>query len=163
MPTQRPARSPICVPRRLLKTNDGKHQQAGGEDDRHDARLVDLQRQVLPGAAEDPPAADVLGRLRRDAPLALGDRDHADDHGDEQHDQQHELLEADAVLAAPPSVKTRASKLPSSKSSVAVAAGMRATMPAMMSRLMPLPMPYSSICSPSHIRKIVPAVMMHDA
>ena len=47
-----------------------------------------------------------------------------------------------------------------SKNSVAVAAGMRATMPAMMIRLMPLPMPYSSICSPSHIRKTVPAVMI---
>ena len=47
-----------------------------------------LQRQVLAGAAVDAPAADVLGRLRRDAPLALGDGDHADDDGDEQDDQQ---------------------------------------------------------------------------
>ena len=53
-----------------LKDERGKHQQAAGEDDRHDAGLIDPQRQILPGAAEDAAAADVLGALRGNAPLA---------------------------------------------------------------------------------------------
>ena len=81
-------------------------QQAAGEDHRHDAGLVDAQRQELAGAAVDAPAADVLGRLRRDAPLALGDGDDRHHHGDEQDDQHDQFLEADvAAVPLPPSVK----------------------------------------------------------
>ena len=59
-----------------------------------------MQRQELAGAAEDAPAADVLGRLRRDAPLPLGDGDDGHHHGDEQDDQHDDLLEADVLAAA---------------------------------------------------------------
>jgi hypothetical protein len=52
-----------------LKIIAGKHQQAAGENDRHDPRLIDPQRQVLARAAIDPPTPYMLGTLRRDPPL----------------------------------------------------------------------------------------------
>ena len=133
-----------------------KHQQAAGEDDRHHAGLVDAQRQVLPIAAEHAPAADVLGALRRDAPLALRDEDDAGDDADEQQHRARACPPSPCLPPPPPSSLDDwfLKKLPTST------AGMRARMPAMISRLMPLPMPNSSICSPSHIRKIVPAVIV---
>src|SRR5262249_39731740 len=67
----------------------GDHEEASGEDNRHDAGLVDPQRQVLTGAAVDAAPANVLGRLRRNAPLPLGDRNNGDHHGDEQQDQHN--------------------------------------------------------------------------
>ena len=45
---------------------------------------------ILPGAAEDPPAAHVLGRLGRDPPLALGDGDDPDHDRDEQAQEQED-------------------------------------------------------------------------
>src|SRR5262249_18153055 len=74
-----------------------QHEEAAGEDDRHDARLIDAERQELARAAEDAPAANVLGRLRRDAALALGGGDGPDHHGGEQDEQHHQFLEADVV------------------------------------------------------------------
>ena len=135
-----------------------EHQQAAGEDDRHHAGLVDPQRQVLPRAAVDPAAADVLGALRGDPPLALRDEHHAGDHADEQHGQHEQRLDAELARRRRP---VRADVM--SAEQLQPAPGMRARMPAMISRLMPLPMPYSSICSPSHIRKTVPAVMVSTA
>ena len=78
----------------------GRIKQAAGEDDRHDAGLVDAQRQELAGAAVDAPAANVLGRLRRDAPLPLGDGDHRHDDADEQDDQDEQLFQADVAAGA---------------------------------------------------------------
>ena len=56
-----------------LENHLREQQQAAGEDDRHHAGLIDPQRQVLARAAVDAAAADVLGALRGNAPLALGD------------------------------------------------------------------------------------------
>ena len=83
-----------------MKIIAGNEQQAAGEDDRHDARLIDPQRQVLPRAAVDAAAADVLGALRGNAPLPLGDEHHAQHHGHEQHDQHQQRLHADLAAAA---------------------------------------------------------------
>ena len=78
----------------------GEQQQAAGEDDGHDAGLVDPQGQVLPRAAVDAAAADVLGALRGNAPLALADEHHAGDHADEQHDQHQQHFHAHLAAAA---------------------------------------------------------------
>ena len=58
--------------------------------------------QVLPRAAVDPPAADVLGALGGDAALALRNQHHAEDHGHEQHRQDQQRLDADAAGREPP-------------------------------------------------------------
>ena len=80
--------------RAMLKQEHREHQQAAGEDDRHDAGLVDAQRQELARAAVDAPAANVLGGLRRDAALPLGDGDDGDDDRDEQERQQQQFFDA---------------------------------------------------------------------
>ncbi len=61
-----------------------------GEDDRDDAGLVDLERDVGALAAVHPPAHHPLGELDRDAPLALLDEDDGHDHADRQQQEQGE-------------------------------------------------------------------------
>src|SRR5439155_14227449 len=63
-------------------------------------RLLDAQRAERPGAAVDAAAADVLGRLRRNAALALGDKNHRHHHGDEEDDQDDQLLQAHVAAGA---------------------------------------------------------------
>ena len=141
-------------PLQIGEDDHGEHQQAAGENDRHDAGLVDLERHVVLGAAEHAAAANVLGALHRDAPLAERDKHDARDNGHEHRRQHDEAF--DAELAAGTAEFERG--LLAATDSRRTACGPR--MPAMISRLMPLPMPNSSICSPSHIRKIVPAVIV---
>ena len=70
----------------------GKEQRGGenraGEDDRHDAAGVDLERQVGGLTAHQAAADDALGVLHRDAPLAALDKDDEGHDGDHDHDQQ---------------------------------------------------------------------------
>ncbi len=80
--------------------NRGKHQQAAGENDRHDAGLIDAQRQVLPGAAIHAPAAHMLGALRGNAPLAQRDKHHARHHGQKHHGQQQQHFDAQLARSA---------------------------------------------------------------
>ena len=77
-----------------------EQQQTAGEDDGHDAGLIDAQRQVLASSAVDPAAADVLGALRGNPPLPLADKHDAGDHADEKHDQDQEHVHAQLALAA---------------------------------------------------------------
>ncbi len=82
----------------------GDHQQAGGEDDRHDARLVDAEREELAVATHHASASDVLCGLNRNLTLSLRDRDDADDDRDEEDGEKEEAVnpglssEADALL-----------------------------------------------------------------
>ena len=84
----------------VLEHHRREQQQAAGEDDRHHAGLVDPQGQVLARAAVDAPAADVLGALRGNAALSLGDEHHADDHAHEQHGEDQQRFHADLAAAA---------------------------------------------------------------
>lgn len=72
-----------------------EHEQAAGEDDRHHARLVDSQGQVLAGATNDAATADVLGAVGRDATLAQRDEHNTKHHGHEQAGEHHQRLHAD--------------------------------------------------------------------
>ncbi len=135
-----------------------EQQQAAGEDDRHHAGLIDPQRQVLLAAAIDAAAADVLGALRGNAPLALRDEHHAARPRRRTGRPARSAFRRRAGRRLPPSSGTDLLESASARRR-----GMPARMPAMISKLMPLPMPYSSICSPSHIRKIVPAVIVSTA
>ena len=51
-------------------------------------------------AAVDAAAADVLGALRGDAPLALADEHHAGDHAHEEHHSTRSISEAHLAAAA---------------------------------------------------------------
>ena len=62
-----------------------------GEDDRDDAGLVDLERDVGRLAAVHAPADDALGELHRDATLALLD-------GDDRHQQEQRQRDDDGEL-----------------------------------------------------------------
>ncbi|MPM25860.1 hypothetical protein SDC9_72360 [bioreactor metagenome] len=68
-----------------------------GEDDRDDAGLVDLDRDVRRGAAAQLAADHLLGVLHPDPPLALLDEDHGGHHG--QADQDHQAHHDQALLA----------------------------------------------------------------
>ena len=72
-------------------------QQAGGEDDRDDAGLVHLHRDVGGRAAVHPAADHPLGVLHRDAPLGLLHEDHERDHH-EDHDDREQRGERAPVL-----------------------------------------------------------------
>src|SRR5262245_1359376 len=92
-----------AVLKRLGHHPEEKHrdqQEAAGEDHGHDAGLIDAQRQPLLGAAVDAPAAHVLGRLRRDAALSLGDGDDRDHDADEEHNEHDDFLESDVAASA---------------------------------------------------------------
>ena len=136
----------------------GKHQQAAGEDDRHHARLIDPQRQVLPRAAVDAATRTCLalcvGIRRWPSVMKTTPTTTATNR------QASTISVSTPICPLPKPVSRRSRVLPAGHSA---APGIWARMPAMISRLMPLPMPYSSICSPSHIRKIVPQVMVSTA
>src|SRR5207245_6582630 len=55
-----------------VEHEERQHQQAAGEDDRHDAGLVDAKRQKLAGAAMEAPSPTVFWRLRRSAAGCIG-------------------------------------------------------------------------------------------
>ena len=80
-----------------------QQQHRAGEDDRHDAALVDLQRDVGVLAAVHPPPDHSFGELHRDAPLGELDTHDRDDDQQADDDQQHEreplLLLQDRVVA----------------------------------------------------------------
>ena len=56
-----------------LDDRRGKDEQRLGEDDRHDAGVIDLERHVLRPAAIDLAAHHALCVLDSDLPLGLGD------------------------------------------------------------------------------------------
>ena len=72
----------------------GNEQEAAGEDDGHDAGLVDQHGQVLPVAAEDAASADVLGALRGDAALPLADEHDAHHDADKEQDEHEYFFRA---------------------------------------------------------------------
>ena len=74
--------------------------QRGGENDRDNAGLVDLQRQIGRASAVHPPAHHALGVLHRDAALALLDEHHADDDDQRGHQDRGEHHPTAAVQDA---------------------------------------------------------------
>ena len=67
------ARAPAASSRQHVGQQHRQVEHRAGEDDRDDARLVDLQRDVGALAAVHAAADDPLGELHRDAALALLD------------------------------------------------------------------------------------------
>src|SRR5262249_34469985 len=57
----------------VREDNHGEHEQAAGENNRHDAGLVDFERHVVSSAAEYAPSANVLGALHGNPPLSERD------------------------------------------------------------------------------------------
>ena len=78
-------------PRRLEHQRRDREQSAR-EDDRHDARLVDLEREVMALAAIHLAAARQLGLLDGNPPLPFCDEDDRKHHDDEQEGEHHERL-----------------------------------------------------------------------
>jgi hypothetical protein len=77
------------VPKKFMPKQQRRGQDGAGEDDRHHAAGVDLQRQVGRLAAHHLAADDALGVLHRNAALGAldeddegNDRDHAGDQND---------------------------------------------------------------------------------
>ena len=109
------------------------------EDDRHDARVVHLQRHVLRLAAVHFPAHDALRVLHRDLAHALRHGDDRRDHDEEERHHQDENRRIDLTRARSAAEGTNVFQACTS------AAGRRATMPIVMISEMPLPMPRSVI------------------
>src|SRR5207248_1377906 len=65
----------------------GEKHQGLGKNNRHDAAVIDSEREVLPLAAVDAPASGVLGLLNGNSPLRLGDEDRS---GNDEHESRHE-------------------------------------------------------------------------
>ena len=83
----------------LLGECNEKHlreqQQAARKDDRHNACLVDFQRQVLSiTAAVHAISPEMLGTLRRNAPLTFRDEHHTDYNGNEHGTQEQDAFDA---------------------------------------------------------------------
>ena len=72
------------------------------EDDRHDAGIVDLERQEGGLAAVDLVAADLLGVLDGDFALRLRDGDGAGDDGEEEKEQRDDQDRAPRPVLPPP-------------------------------------------------------------
>ena len=118
-------------------------EQRGGEDDRDDAGLVDLQRDVGRAAAEHLAADHPAGVLHRDPALRLLDED--DRRHDDQADRRSPWLKVHQPLS-----------WPTAHSVVG-----KVAMTWVKIRIdMPLPTPRSVISSPSHMITAVPAVMV---
>src|SRR5262249_55144332 len=81
---------PTAEPLQVLENHHGDHQQAAGKNYRHDAGLVEPQREVLPLATEYAPATNMASRLRRNAPLRLGNGNHAENDANKQRDQNQQ-------------------------------------------------------------------------
>src|SRR5262249_47384670 len=79
---------------KVLEDNHREHQQAAGEDNRHDAGLIYFERHVIARAAEDTAATNVLGALHRNASLAEGDEDDTSDDRDEHSGENDQVLNA---------------------------------------------------------------------
>ena len=65
-----------------------KHQDGLGEDDRHDAGIIDAQRHERRAAGIHLAPDRALGVLHGNFPLRLGDGDDAGDHHRQQQNQQ---------------------------------------------------------------------------
>ena len=78
----------------------GEDHEGAGEDDRHDAAVVDTEREVASLPADDLAAPGVLGRLDRDASLRDGHEDRAGHDEDEPADQEEEAGESHLVGVA---------------------------------------------------------------
>src|SRR6266550_9163151 len=65
----------------------GEKHQGLGKNNWHDAAVIDSEREVLPLAAVDAPAASVLSLLNGNSPLRLGDENRA---GDDEHESRHQ-------------------------------------------------------------------------
>ena len=99
-------RSPVL--RESHVDDRGREEQDGlGENDRHDARIVDLERHVLRLAAVDLAADDALGVLDADLALRLGHGDDRRDDENQEQTQQDQHDRADAGLGAAPALGTK--------------------------------------------------------
>ena len=72
-----------------LQHHRRQREHRGGEDDRHHAGVVHLERQILRLAAELFAADDALGVLHGDAALRLGDGNGGRDDDEQQRDHHH--------------------------------------------------------------------------
>ena len=78
-----------AVSKSVLDNRRRKEKQRPGEDDRHHARVIHLQRHVLRLPAVHFAAYDSFSVLHGDFPHALRDRDHSGDHDDQEQYQHH--------------------------------------------------------------------------
>ena len=127
-------RRPPAVGRQHVGEQDRQVQHRAGEDDRDDARLVHLQRDVGALAAVHAAADHPLGELHRDAALALLD----------EHDGRRAARRRRRAAG-------RGAVVPFSALSWAPAAGNELTTEAKISSDMPLPMPRWLMSSPIHM------------
>ncbi len=116
----------------------GKEQERPGENDRHHAGVIHLQRHVLRLAAVHFPAHHPLRILHRDLSHALRDRDDRGDHDKQERHHQDEDRGIDLARAG----LAEGTKV---FQACASAAGRRATMPTVMISEIPLPIPRSVI------------------
>ncbi len=86
------------------QADDGRGEDEDGlrEDDRHDAGVIDLERQVLRLAAEDLAADDALGVLHGNLALRLRDGDDRRDHDEQEghHEDEHERTHLAGLIGA---------------------------------------------------------------
>ena len=100
-PLTKPHRVRIAAERLRKHTEEPRrdHEQGAGENDRHDARLIHFDRQVLTHTAHDAAAADVLRTLGRNTALTKRDEHNARHDGEEQ-ERQHEQVHETGITAA---------------------------------------------------------------
>ena len=77
-----------------------EEQDGAGEDDGHDARVVDLEREEGALTTHDFIAHHALGVLDRDLALALHDHDNTHRHGDEEDSHNDGLRQTEALTRA---------------------------------------------------------------